>query len=66
MQQKAAGLEGKLRLVVEFINDRAPDGNAKQIFSPRSLNERAMELGGRVDVENRDDGRTKVAVAIPV
>ena len=54
------------RLVVEFINDRAPDRNAKQVFFPRSLNERAMELGGRVDVEHRDDGRTKVAVAIPV
>jgi signal transduction histidine kinase len=53
------------RLVVEFINDRAPDPNAKQVFFPRSLNERAMELGGRVDVEHRD-GRTKVAVAIPV
>jgi signal transduction histidine kinase len=53
------------RLVVEFINDRAPDRNA-QVFFPRSLNERAMELGGRVDVEHRDDGRTKVAVAIPV
>ena len=32
------------RLVVEFINDRAPDPNAKQPSS-RSLNERAMELG---------------------
>jgi len=54
------------RLVVEFINEGGPDADAKRIFFPRSLNERAADLGGRVEVEHRDDGQTRVAVAIPL
>ena len=36
------------RLVVEFINDRAPDRNAKQVFFPRSLNECETAASGAV------------------
>jgi len=54
------------RLVVQFVSDGAPGRDPARPFFPRSLNERASELGGRVDVERRDDGRTSVAVEIPV
>jgi signal transduction histidine kinase len=54
------------RLVVQFVNDTPPGRKAARPFFPRSLNERAKELGGRVDVEHREDGWTSVAVEIPV
>jgi signal transduction histidine kinase len=54
------------RLVVQFVNDAPPGRKATRPFFPRSLNERAKELGGRVDVEHREDGWTSVAVEIPV
>jgi signal transduction histidine kinase len=54
------------RLVVQFVNDAPPGRHACRPFFPRSLNERAKELGGRVDVERRNDGATSVAVEIPV
>jgi signal transduction histidine kinase len=54
------------RLVVQFLNDAERRPNAPRFFFPRSLNERAAELGGRVDVEQRADGHTSVAVEIPV
>jgi signal transduction histidine kinase len=54
------------RLVVQFVNDAPPGGHACRPFFPRSLNERAKELGGRVDVERCADGWTSVAVEIPV
>ena len=58
--------EGDGRLVVEFLNDAATQSKSVPLFFPRSLNERATELGGRVNVENRDSGQTRVAVEIPV
>jgi signal transduction histidine kinase len=54
------------RLVVQFVNEAPPGRHAPRPFFPRSLNERAKELGGRVDVERREDGWTSVAVEIPV
>lgn len=54
------------RLVVQFVNEAASGRHAPRPFFPRSLNERAKELGGRVDVERREDGWTSVAVEIPV
>jgi signal transduction histidine kinase len=54
------------RLVVQFVNDAPPGRKVTRPFFPRSLNERAKELGGRVDVEHREDGWTSVAVEIPV
>jgi signal transduction histidine kinase len=54
------------RLVVKFVNDAPRGAHACRAFVPRSLNERARELGGRVDVERREDGWTSVAVEIPV
>jgi signal transduction histidine kinase len=56
--------EEKGRLMVEFLNDRA--SSQQREFFPRSLNERASDLGGRVSVENRADGFTRVAVEIPI
>ena len=53
------------RLLVQFVND-APGRKVTRPFFPRSLNERARDLGGRVDVEYREDGWTSVAVEIPV
>lgn len=54
------------RLVVQFVNETASAPHTPRPFFPRSLNERAKELGGRVDVECRADGWTSVAVQIPV
>lgn len=54
------------RLFIEIVNDRgelAPD--APQ-FHPRSIGERARELGGRVAVGERSNGDTVVAVDIPL
>lgn len=54
------------RVILQFVNFREPSTGAAEIFSPRSLNERASQLGGRVDVEQYDDGRTSVSVEIPM
>ena len=55
--------EGKLLL--EIINDSDGDGGNTCRFSPRSIGERATELGGRVRAERR--GRhTVVAVELPI
>jgi signal transduction histidine kinase len=53
------------RLILEFINDNANGHSGSASFFPRSLNERAKELGGRVSVEQRPDGHTAVTVEIP-
>jgi signal transduction histidine kinase len=53
------------RLILQFVNDDEGNPGKEAGFLPRSLNERATQLGGRVDVE-LDDRRTSVSVAIPV
>lgn len=56
--------EEKGRLLLEFLNERTA-GQAREFF-PRSLNERASDLGGHVRVEDGADGVTRVAVEIPI
>ena len=51
-------------LLVEVINDNARR-EAKREFYPRSIGERATELGGRVSVRRGTGGRTVVAVELP-
>ena len=53
------------RLILQFVNDNKGNSGRAANFLPRSLNERATQLGGQVDVEV-DDRRTSVSVAIPV
>lgn len=57
--------EGDGRLILEFINDKSNGRNGSAGFFPRSLNERAKELGGWVSVEQRPDSQTVVTVEIP-
>lgn len=52
-------------LRMDFINDD-PGGRLSPEFLPRSLDERARRLGGRVEVAERSAGRTAVSVAIPL
>jgi signal transduction histidine kinase len=58
--------EGEGRLVMEFLNEHGSERRRPPLFFPRSLNERASNLGGRVDVVHREDDHTLVAVEIPV
>lgn len=53
------------RLLLELVNDKARQA-AKQKFYPRSIGERATELGGRVSVRQRAGDRTVVAVELPL
>ena len=54
------------RLLLEMINDNSMRGDGSLIFSPRSIAERATELGGRVSVNERAGRCTAVAVDIPL
>lgn len=53
------------KLVLEIINDNEGRAHARCRFSPRSIGERAMELGGRVQAGRRGR-RTVVAVELPL
>jgi signal transduction histidine kinase len=54
-------------LTLRFSNDAGPDETPDAApFHPRSLSERAAELGGRVAVERAPCGKTIVSVQIPV
>lgn len=53
------------KLVLEIINNNDDQAHARCRFSPRSIGERAMELGGRVQAERRGR-RTVVAVELPL
>ena len=57
--------EAQGRLFLELINDKAREA-AKQKFYPRSIGERATELGGRVSVRHSAGNRTVVAVELPL
>lgn len=52
-------------LTLEFLNDKGVERSGPGQFYPRSINERAKELGGRVSIEQRDGGQTIVAVHVP-
>jgi signal transduction histidine kinase len=53
-------------LTLEFANDKSVQRSGSGHFFPRSINERAKELGGRVNIEQHDGGQTIVAVHVPL
>jgi signal transduction histidine kinase len=57
---------GAGRLRVEILNDSTSRQNKPRAFLPRSIAERAKDLGGQVSVEFRRRGLTAVAVELPV
>jgi signal transduction histidine kinase len=56
--------ERELRLIV--ANEPWTQRGPRRPFTPRSINSRAIALGGSSLVELRDDGHTAIHVAIPV
>lgn len=56
--------DGKMSL--KFINEAGSPDRWVQPFFPRSIGERAGELGGSVEVRRMDDGRTLVSVVLPI
>ncbi len=50
-------------MVLDIENDSSNSGNT---FTPRSITERAIALGGRVSVNVNQTGRTSVSVVIPM
>jgi signal transduction histidine kinase len=54
-----------LRISIENDDPRADEG-ARASFTPRSITERAEELGGHVTVEQTADAHTLVCVEIPL
>ena len=52
-------------LVVQMSNDGV-EGEVCRLFSPRSITERTMALGGRVRVERQSDARVAVIAEIPL
>ena len=52
-------------MVLEIEND-APSGDIHHTFTPRSITERALALGGRVSVNVNHAGLTIVSVIIPM
>ena len=57
--------DSSLRISIENEDPRAED-SARAQFTPRSITERAEELGGHVSVERTPDARTVVRVEIPL
>ena len=55
--------DGWLQLAIG--NESAHSGGSPRSFTPRSINERALSLGGTSFVENSEDGHTIVHVSIP-
>jgi len=55
--------DGWLQLAIG--NESAQPAGAPRSFTPRSINERALSLGGTSFVENSEDGHTIVHVSIP-
>lgn len=52
--------------IVLNIENESPNGESYKTFTPRSIAERAVALGGRVSVNLSDEGRTTVSVVIPM
>jgi signal transduction histidine kinase len=57
-------INGNLVLCIE--NNNAPPDQARALFTPRSLSERAVSLGGRVNVRHNGMDETMVSVQIPL
>jgi signal transduction histidine kinase len=58
---------GERECFIRIENDGASAGpDAQHEFTPKSLTERAQELGGRVRVERAGEDRTAVTVEIPL
>jgi signal transduction histidine kinase len=57
--------EARGRLFLELINDKGRQAASRK-FYPRSIGERAAELGGRVSVSYGAGNRTVVAVELPL
>jgi signal transduction histidine kinase len=53
-------------ITLQFVNDHAIERPGPVQFFPRSIGERAKELGGRVSIEKREGGQTVVAVHVPI
>jgi signal transduction histidine kinase len=53
------------QLVVRVRNDVGMHGAREEVFTPRSLSERATEVGGDVTVHLKPDF-TEVAIALPM
>lgn len=60
---RMASLNGDIVLSIE--NDCSAS-NGKNTFTPRSITERAIALGGRISVKAGEDGSTIVSVIIPM
>jgi signal transduction histidine kinase len=54
-----------LRISIEN-DDPRPEDAPRATFTPRSISERAEELGGHVEVERTRDASTLVRVEIPL
>ena len=52
-------------MVLDIENDVA-SADSHEAFTPRSITERALALGGRVSVDVNNAGRTIVSVIIPM
>jgi signal transduction histidine kinase len=52
-------------MVLDIEND-ASSADSHQTFTPRSITERAIALGGRVSINVNNVGRTIVSVIIPM
>jgi signal transduction histidine kinase len=52
-------------IVLDIEDESARDGT-RNTFTPRSITERAVALGGRVSVDVSDGERTIVSVIIPM
>ena len=58
---------GEHSVVLEFVNDNGSgDTPSSHTFFPKTMGERAKELGGRLRVEQRPGGETAVTVEIPI
>jgi signal transduction histidine kinase len=53
------------RLIVSIENDGSPESNGEELFTPKSITERALSLNGFAQVEQTATG-TKVRVEIPL
>jgi signal transduction histidine kinase len=58
--------DSTLQLCIENNDTGGEEGALRAPFTPRSITERAEELGGRAQVERSQDGHTIVRVEIPL
>jgi len=53
-------------LLLQIGNELSPDEPAAKEFTPRSINERAQTLGGRIHIEQNAGNNTVVHVSLPM